>query len=51
VYFGRFFRGICCGICIRCGWIYNDKKFPPSAASIGQLGNKSPEALNAEIGW
>ncbi|KAG1670360.1 hypothetical protein FOA52_000120 [Chlamydomonas sp. UWO 241] len=51
VYFGRFFRGICCGICICCGWLYKDKQFPPSAASIGALGNKSPEAVNAEIGW
>eukprot|EP00955_Chlamydomonas_euryale_P116245 366406-Chlamydomonas_euryale.AAC.8 len=50
-YGGRFFRGLCCGICVCCGCPYTDKKFPPTAASIGPLGGKSLQQVGAEVEW
>ena len=41
-------RFICCGVCLR----FNDKKFPPSAPSIGAWrGDTDPEHINEQIKW
>lgn len=44
-YFERFFRGVCCGICVCAGCTYKDKPFPANASSIGAWNKLPPNQI------
>lgn len=51
VYFERGCRGIFCGLCVCCNCTYKDRKFPPTAQSIGPWNGKSLTQVDSEVEW